>query len=142
MEIKVKRYIFTDKSTISDILIDGHYFSKVLEDTDRGLTSEMSLDEIKKIKIHSQTAIPKGRYEIVLSYSNKFKALLPEIVNVPGYSGVRIHPGNYPADTEGCLLPGNWFYQDTVINSRATFNLLFSIIKARIAKEKIYITIE
>lgn len=107
MELKLKRYILTSKSTISDLFIDGHYFCKILEDTDRGLTSDMPIDEIKKIKVQGQTAIPKGRYEVILSMSARFKKLLPEILNVPGYLGIRIHPGNKPGDTEGCLLPGN-----------------------------------
>lgn len=142
MELKLKRYIFTDKSTISDLLIDGHYFCKVLEDVDRGLDSTMSLEEIKKIKVWGATAIPKGRYEVVLSYSNKFKQFLPEVLNVPGYSGIRIHVGNTPNHTEGCLLPGNWFYEDQVINSKATFGTLFPIIQSRAKKEKIFLTVE
>jgi hypothetical protein len=142
MELKLKRYILTDKSTISDLFIDGHYFCKTLEDTDRGLTSTMSLDEIKKIKVWGQTAIPKGRYEVVISYSNKFKRLLPELLNVPGYGGIRIHVGNRPQDTEGCILPGNWFYEDQVINSKATFTTLFQMMQSRAKKEKIFITVE
>jgi hypothetical protein len=78
----------------------------------------------------------------VLSYSNKFKKFLPELINVPGYSGVRIHVGNKPEDTEGCILPGNWFYQDQVINSTVTFNTLFTMMQSRAKKEKIFITIE
>lgn len=142
MELKLKRYILTEKSTISDLFIDGHYFCKAIEDTDRGLTSTMSLDEIKKIKVWGQTAIPKGRYEVVLSYSNKFKQFLPELLNVPGYGGIRIHVGNRPQDTEGCILPGNWFYEDQVINSKATFTTLFQMMQSRAKKEKIFITIE
>lgn len=107
MDIKIKRYIFSDVSTIGDMFIDGHYFCKTLEDTDRGLDSHMSLEEIKKIKVHSQTAIPKGTYQVVVSFSNKFQKSLPELLDVPGYSGIRIHTGNKAEDTEGCILVGN-----------------------------------
>jgi len=94
MDLRLVRSRFTDKSTIGDLYVDGVRECFILEDTVR--------DE----KIAGETAIPTGRYEIVTSFSNKFQKLLPLLVNVPNYEGVRIHPGNVPADTEGCLLPG------------------------------------
>jgi hypothetical protein len=142
MELKLIRKIKTPKSTIGDLLIDDQYFCKILEDTDREITSEMPLEQIKAKKVHGQTAIPSGRYEIVLSYSNKFKKVLPELLNVPGYLGIRIHVGNTPANTQGCLLPGMWFTQDQVLNSTPVFNYLFSLLKTAAKKEKIFITIE
>lgn len=142
MELKLKRYILTEISSIGDLFVNGHHFCKILEDTDRGLDATMSLEQIKSIKVFGKTAIPKGRYEIILSYSPRFKRVLPEIIAVPGYSGVRIHPGNTAQDTEGCLLPGNWFLKDMVINSKATFDTLLSILKERSKEEKMFITIE
>lgn len=142
MELLLKRHTFTEKSTISDLAIDGKYFCKILEDKDRGLLATMSIEELKSLKIHGKTAIPKGRYQIVLSYSNRFKKYLPELLHVPAYEGIRIHPGNYAEDTEGCLLPGNTQVPDAVLNSVKTFDKLFEIIKSRVDKEKIYITIE
>ena len=86
------------------------------EDTDRGLEQRMPVGKINQIKIKGKTAIPKGTYKVVLSVSPKFKdrawakkygGLVPEILDVKGFSGVRIHPGNRASDTEGCPLVGD-----------------------------------
>jgi hypothetical protein len=76
------------------------------EDPDRGLTSTMSLDELRRRKIPTKTAIPLGRYRVRRTWSNKWRRLVMEICAVPMFRGVRIHTGNDSDDTEGCLLPG------------------------------------
>src|ERR1035437_4044741 len=106
MNIQVIRKIFTDQSTISDLLVDGIKMGVTLEDVDRGLTQEMSLDEIKKIKVFAETAIPYGVYEVILDYSDHFGRILPHILNVKGFDGVRMHKGNDAPETEGCVLVG------------------------------------
>ena len=102
--------------TIGRFFVNGLRFHESLEDPDRGLDSSMSLDKIKALKISGQTAIPTGTYKVTMSVSAKYKdrswakkynGLVPEIVGVPGYSGVRIHPGNTAADTDGCPLIGD-----------------------------------
>lgn len=146
MEIILKRTTFTDNSTIGELKVANpnglgyHAFS--IEDVDRELHQTDNLTKIKSIKVHGKTAIPYGRYRVIVSYSNRFKKYLPELLDVPGWAGVRIHAGNTSADTEGCILPGFSKTTDFVGESRKAFDALFKLIKEAEKKEKIYITIK
>lgn len=131
-----------EKYRISNLYIDDVYFCDVLEDTDRGLDQSMSTEEISKKKIKGVTAIPTGTYEVVITYSNRFKKQLPLLLNVKGFSGIRIHSGNTHNDTEGCLLVGINNVVGKVTNSRETFNKLFKLLQEKANKGKIYITIK
>lgn len=142
MELEMTRKVRTQVSTISELKVNGVFECFVLEDKDRGLSKDMPLSEMMALKVHGKTAIPTGRYEIVISYSNRFQKYLPELRDVPGYAGIRIHPGNTAADTEGCLLPGQTKAKDMVGSSRVAFNALFTKLKAVERKEKIFITIK
>ena len=99
LNLKLERKWKKEKYTIGNLYVNGVFFSNVLEDTVRGLHQDMTPEEIKKIKIHGQTAIPSGRYEIRVTLSARFRRQLPILLNVPGYAGVRIHPGNTDANT-------------------------------------------
>jgi hypothetical protein len=112
MEILVTRKWRSPKSTVSTVKVDGQPHQFILEDRDRGLTSEMNLDDIKREKVYGGTAIPTGRYRVLVTMSARFKRMLPLLVGVPGYSGIRIHPGNRHVDTDGCLLPGKTFWSE------------------------------
>lgn len=144
MELKLIRKYFTEESTIGELYVNNVFQCHILEDKDRGLTSDMELEEIKKIKIKSQTAIPTGTYLIVNSFSPRFKKYLPLLLNVPGYEGVRIHPGNTSADTDGCLLPGSYDpkAENFVRNSKIAFKALYNKLILAEKKEKISLTIE
>ena len=85
----------------------------------------MDESEILKLKVKGQTAIPTGIYTILLTYSPKYKRIMPLVNNVKGYSGIRIHSGNTHKDTEGCLLVGKNKEVGKVLESRATYNALF-----------------
>lgn len=127
----------------SERLSDGKNYCNTLEDTDRGLVSSMSPKVIASKKIHGQTAIPTGKYQVVLAWSNKFKKQMPLITRVPGYSGVLIHPGNTNKDTLGCVLVGKNDVVGKVTNSRYWFNILFAKIKEAINHgNKVWITIK
>ena len=143
MELLLKRKYFTQNSTVSDLSVDGVFFCNVLEDVDRALDSQMGKERIGWLKQYGKTAIPYGRYEVIISYSNRFKKYLPLLVNVPGYDGIRIHPGNYHTDTEGCLLPGTYSpsVPDFVGKSKVAFDSLMSVLKDAEKKEKIFITV-
>lgn len=122
MELTLVRFDFSDKSTIGKLSIDGVYSCFVLEDTCREPAPGMWEPEMKRPGL---TAIPYGRYRVIISLSNRFKKMLPEVLGVPNFEGVRIHTGNKPADTEGCLLPGLTRDRDWVGNSSAAFGPLF-----------------
>ncbi|WP_073346073.1 DUF5675 family protein [Bacteroides congonensis] len=140
MDLKLKRIFRGDKYTIGHLYIDGNYYCDVLEDTDRGLTDDMSEEEIKRIKIYGKTAVPKGRYKIEVTYSPKFKRYLPILLNVKGFTGIRIHSGNSAEDTLGCLLVGFNKEKGKVLNSRVTSDKLTALL--RNCEEEIHITIE
>lgn len=104
MKIKIIREIFTETETLGSMYVNGKFFGYTLEDKDRGLKSTDDLADILKEKVKGQTAIPSGTYTVVLSVSNRFKRLMSELLNVKGFSGVRIHGGNTHLNTEGCPL--------------------------------------
>ena len=142
MELKLERKYRNNSYCIDKLYINGKYFSDVLEDPDRGLTDTMSLEEIKKIKIKGNTCIPYGTYNITITYSPRFKKNLPLLNNVKGFDGIRIHSGNKPQDTEGCLLPGFNKVKGQVIDSRVTTDKLIAQIQQALNKgEKVTITI-
>lgn len=141
MNITVKREVFNPTNTISSLYIGETFFCNILEDVDRGLYFTQPIEEISAKKLYGQTAIPRGVYEIVITYSDRFQQYLPLLLNVPGFAGIRIHPGNTEADTLGCLLPG--IVSGTkVISSKVTFSKLFKILKDTAKKERIFIFIE
>lgn len=133
MEMRAKRTWYTYHSTISDLNIDDRHECWVLEDTRRPDGE----------KVHGRTCIPPGRYKVVITRSQRFGIDLPLLVDVPGFSGVRIHPGNTDADTEGCLLPGRTRVTDRVGESRAAFDALYAKIRDAIDDgEGCWITME
>ena len=142
MELKLIRKYRCSNYCIDKLYINNEYFSDALEDPDRGLTDSMSLEEIKKIKIKGNTCIPYGTYNITITYSPRFKKNLPLLNNVKGFDGIRIHSGNKPQDTEGCLLPGFNKVKGQVIDSRVTTDKLIAQIQQVLNKgEKVTITI-
>jgi len=143
MQLNLIRKYFTETTTIGELLINNEFFCHILEDADRGLFASMPLEEIKKKKVYAQTCIPYGSYKVINSYSPRFKEFLPLLLNVPGYAGIRIHPGNYASHTEGCLLPGKYSpkVKDMVSSSKVTFTKLMSLLSKASKKEEIIITI-
>lgn len=93
-------------------------------------------------KINGRTAIPAGRYRVILSYSNRFKKVMPELVNVPHFLGIRIHYGNTVEDTDGCILVGQRRVRQNLTESRKAYERLMALLeKADETKEKVFITI-
>lgn len=81
-------------------------------------------------KVHGETAIPAGHYNVRITYSPRFKRPLPLLMNVQGFEGVRIHPGNTASDTEGCILVGLDRLDKAVGRSRLAFGALYALIEA------------
>ena len=143
MELNVKRIARKDGYTIGRLFINNEYFCDTLEDTDRGLSSTMQVNEILAKKVKAQTAIPTGKYDVILTFSPRFKRVLPLLLSVKGYEGVRVHAGNTNKDTEGCLLVGENKAKGQVINSRATLEkLMYVLLDCEKRKEKVTILIE
>ena len=115
--------------SIGKLYINGFYFCDTLEDKDRGLKQSMELKELKKLKVAKETAIPTGSYVLIISYSKKFKRDLIAVIDVPAYSGIRIHSGNTAKDTEGCILVGKNKEVGKVINSRYYYENLHLMVK-------------
>ena|SRR2546430_2352877 len=130
MDMLVTRQTFTDESTIGELTIDGVHQCFTLE------------DKVRPEKIKGETAIPTGRYQVVVNFSNHFQKMLPELVSVPNFEGVRIHSGNTAKDTEGCILVGTEKGTNVVSDSRTAFNALFAKIQAATAQEKVFIEIK
>lgn len=142
MELRLERKYRSSKYCIDKLYINGKYFSDALEDPDRGLTDSMSLEEIKKIKVKGNTCIPYGTYNVTITYSPRFKKNLPLINNVKGFEGIRIHSGNTPQDTEGCLLLGFNRVKGQVVDSRITVSKFITQMQQALNKgEKVTITI-
>jgi hypothetical protein len=103
----LRRETFTEKSTIGRLFINGRFICYTLEDVVRA----------PGIKIKKQTAIDEGCYNVRLTMSNRFKRVLPIIDNVPNFSGIRIHGGNFAKNTEGCILVGTNKGKDVIWGS-------------------------
>lgn len=130
MKLKIDRKYKKEGYTIGVMYINGIYFCETLEDKDRELAQHWTDAAVKIAKIAGKTAIPTGTYKVVLSYSPKFKnkawakkygGLVPEIVNVKGFSGVRLHSGSKAEDTAGCPLLGENKIKGGLINSQKKY---------------------
>lgn len=112
MIVEVHRLWMTPRSTIGEMLIDGRFFCYTLEDVARPAGSP---------KVPGKTAIPIGSYRLVIDHSVRFGKMMPHVLNVPGFQGIRIHAGNAAADTEGCILLGMIRMIDQIGRSRVAF---------------------
>lgn len=148
MELLVKRRYKGSTYTIGSLYVNGVYECDTLEDPDRGLTSEMSLEEIKNKKIYSNTAIPTGKYSVSMSvvsprfkdrsWAKPYSGKIPRLLDVKGYGGVLIHVGNKATDTSGCILVGENKIKGQVLNSTACFmKLMTQLLKAHLKGEPI-----
>ena len=129
MEIELHRKYRKNGYTIGLLSINGKFICNTLEDTDRGLTSAMSKEEIATIRVKGKTAIPTGTYPVMMSYSPRFKKQMPLICGVKGFEGIRIHSGNSAEDTEGCILCGMNTEVGRITNSRYWTDKVYEFIR-------------
>jgi len=118
MKIEIKRNPSSGKCTIGKLFIDGVFECYTLEDV------------VREKKIKNETAIPVGTYKVIINMSNRFKRLLPLLIGVTGFEGVRIHSGNSDKDSQGCVLVGQSVGIDCILNSRIAFGKLFAKMQA------------
>jgi hypothetical protein len=131
MELLLLREPSADGCTIGKLSIDGGFECFTLEDIIRDGS-----------KITHQTAIPPGRYPVVITMSTRFGRMLPQLVGVPGFEGIRIHPGNTAADTSGCILVGQSRANDSISSSRLAMEQLQRKIASALARsEDVFITV-
>lgn len=153
MKLTVDRKWKKEGYTIGKLFVDGVFLCNTLEDKDRGLTSAMPIEKIKVMKVFGETAIPSGVYEVKLSHSPKFanrawgkkyKGQVPEIINVKGFAGIRIHPLNTAQDSLGCIGVGKNTAVGMITNSTEYYYKLLDthIIPALKRDEKITLEIK
>lgn len=132
MEILLQRQPSADGCTIGRLAIDGVFACRTLEDVER-----------KGPKIAHETAIPAGRYRVAITRSARFGKMLPILLDVPGFDGIRMHSGNVAADTAGCILVGQSKANDSILGSRLALAELQPKIAGALARhEEVWIQIE
>ena len=128
MKLTLTRTECGKKATLGELKIDGEHECWIIEDQDR------QLENNPDAKVYGETCIPRGTYKVIITFSNRFQKELPLLVDVPGFSGIRIHGGNTHLDSHGCLLPATSWSRDSDgnpvgINSREAFRRLMDKIE-------------
>lgn len=135
MKLELRRRWLSDESTVGELYADGERLCFVLEDRYRG--------DALSDKVPGKSAIPCGVYEIIITHSPRFGVDMPLLLNVPGFKGVRIHWGNDPEDTDGCLITGTEREPNKVLHSRVAYGVVFQAIQAARARgENVHIDIQ
>lgn len=131
MELLLMRKPSVDGATLGQLFVNGAFIAFTLEDVVRDGP-----------KVPGQTAIPAGPYDVQITRSQRFGRNLPQLMNVPGFEGVRIHSGNVAADTSGCILVGLSHAHDSIASSRIALAELQPRIAGALARgEKVTIRI-
>jgi len=117
MRLRLERKYLGEEYTIGHLYVDEVRLCEVIEDKVRDVNADGDLDDEGEEKVYGETAIPYGLYNMDLTMSPKFKRLLPIILDVPHFTGIRIHRGNTAKDSHGCLLPGKNKEKGKVLNS-------------------------
>jgi len=130
MKLRLLRRWFTDISTIGELYVYSKFFCYTLEDTTRA----------NGIKIDGETAIPFGTYEWEINYSPKFKQMMPQVLRVPRFEGIRFHAGLRPIHTRGCILVGYSKGKDEISRSKEAYQGLFKVMTAAGGKGTLEIT--
>ncbi len=145
MDILINRFNLTPFSVVSNCIVNREECGYCIEDTVREELVEGDWTWNVANKIPGETAVPSGTYKVIISFSKRFQKELPLLLDVPNFKGIRIHPGNEPKNTEGCILPGTKWRKknpDWVSHSKKAFNPLFDKIKAALDDgEDVYIRI-
>ena len=131
MKIKLLRSVLYRDYTIGQLFINERFICNTLE------------DGIREFKVAGETAIPYGRYKVEVTYSPKFKRMLPLLLDVPNFKGIRIHSGNTTKDTSGCILVGDWDGNRSLVNSiPAEAAIVLKLLEAQRRGEDIIMLVE
>lgn len=138
--MQVSRTTFGQQATLGKLTINGEFECFTLEDVVR----EVPHQPVGSWKVWGATAIPFGTYDVQIGFSPRFNRLMPQLLNVPGFTGVLMHWGNSDKDTDGCILLGQSIAGDDFIaHSVVAFNLFFTKLQSAInAGEKPTITLK
>ena len=139
MNLRLIREPSRQQTTLGVLFVDDQFFAFTLEDELRERVGQA----VSLWKIAGQTAISAGRYEVKLSFSQKFQRVLPEVLDVPGFSGIRLHSGNRHTDSEGCILLGFNRANAMITDSRMAVTALIDRLAAEeSANRRSYLVIE
>lgn len=142
MEIKLIRKYYQAKYTIGRLYVNNRFFSDCLEPPSLHLTERSALGTILIAKYKGYRAIPTGRYRILITRSRRFGRWLPLLLNVKGFERIRIHAGNKPEDTRGCILLGFNRRKGYVLDSTRCVLTLVKMMTEAIAKgEKVFVEV-
>src|SRR3972149_3610692 len=131
MELVLERQHYLDTCTVGVLRVDGQWECVTLEDRWRPPTEP---------KVPGETCIPAGRYEVTVTWSERFQTYLPLLFDVPGFAGIRIHAGNTDEDTAGCILVGRRKVEDRIEDSRVALAELLARFRGCAAGEGHWIT--
>lgn len=139
MELVLHRKILNDNSTEGNLYVDGKWFCNTIEDKVRAVPGGWT----PSVKVYGKTAIPYGRYQVMVTWSNRFKRQLTAILNVPDFEGIRIHNGTSELSSSGCVIVS---YKDDdknkrLINDKAAMNDLCKLVSKAQKTGKVYIDI-
>lgn len=130
MTLRLQRRWIEDDACLGDLYVDGIWECQTLEDVPRA------------VKVAGQTAIPSGRYRVVIDFSERFQTFLPRLLDVPGFDGIRIHAGNTAADTAGCILVGRVRDGARILGSRIALGGLMEKIREGLRVSEVWINVE
>lgn len=148
-QIDLTRWIFSNKSTIGVFSINNEFVCNAIEDVDRNLSQGMTVAEILKRKMYGVTCIPYGRYQIKILRSPRWSikkgvdVSVPYLMDVPGYSGIEIHPANFASEIKGCIAPGMYdpSRPESVWFSKQSYEKLLFRIAEMLKNSNVYINI-
>ena len=146
MELTLTRTVLNPQYTLGRLsaAVKGQWFEcDTLEPPDRQLTQDMDASTVRRRKKKGLTAIPRGRYLLVVTHSPHFKRWLPLLIGVKGFDGIRIHAGNTVKDTAGCILVGQAATPGCLSESRKTLQQLMNMIRcAEQRGEQMWLTVQ
>lgn len=146
MELYVARKFFKDTYTIGRFYCEDMFLCSSLEDPIRDLkdlNNDKDFDDTGEGKIYGETAIPAGRYQVVVNFSPKLGRRLPLLIKVPGFTGIRIHSLKTAKGTEGCIGVGENKKLGQLVNGPYWEDYIIKIIDESIERgERVYITIK